>query len=166
MTLDTLQLDIIVEAEAWTEALPEAEAVARKAALTVWSNAGNTGRPTEVSIVLGDDALVQRLNDTYRGKDKPTNVLSFPADGTEMPEGAPCLLGDIILAYATVAREAAEQGKTLSDHLSHLCVHGILHLLGYDHQTNDDAEEMEALEISILAGIGIADPFAVSLPEV
>ena len=166
MTTGGLHIDVMPETATWAAALPDAETVARHATLTAWQKAGDTNRNAEVSIVFGDDDMVQRLNGTYRDQDKPTNVLSFPADGDEAPAGAPCLLGDIVLAYETIAREAQEQDKTLSDHLSHLCVHGMLHLLGYDHQTDDEAEDMEALEVAILAGIGIADPFVTALQEV
>lgn len=124
--------------------------------------AGATG-PVEIAITLSDDAEVQVLNRDWRGKDKPTNVLSFPglegAMAGLLPPDAPRPLGDLILAYETCAREAEEQGKSLADHARHLVVHGVLHLLGYDHETDAEAEEMEALETTILAGLGIADPY-------
>lgn len=118
----------------------------------------------EVSIQLTDDAEVRELNRDYRGKDTPTNVLSFPmietqelADGLLGPEQ---LLGDVVLAFETVAAEAAAQGKTLQDHGLHLIAHGFLHLLGYDHETGAaDAEAMEALERSALAELNVADPY-------
>ncbi|MBX3480826.1 MAG: rRNA maturation RNase YbeY [Caulobacter sp.] len=108
-----------------------------------------------VTILLTDDDVVADLNQRFRGKAGPTNVLSFPAP--ENPEG---LLGDIALAHGVCAREAAEQGKRLADHLSHLTVHGVLHLAGYDHQTDDEAQVMEALERRVLAGLGVSDPYA------
>jgi probable rRNA maturation factor len=107
----------------------------------------------ELSILFTDDAHIQRLNRDFRGKDKPTNVLSFP-----QPAGP--LLGDIILAFETVRDEAALAGKALKEHMAHLIVHGFLHLIGYDHETDEEAEEMEALERAALARIGIADPYA------
>ena len=107
--------------------------------------------------MLADDAFVQHLNKTWRGKDQPTNVLSFPAG--ENTAGIDHL-GDIVLALETITREAREQDKKPADHLTHLVVHGMLHLLGYDHEDDDEAEEMEALERRILAGLGIADPYA------
>ena len=118
----------------------------------------------EVSILFTDDEAITRLNGAYRGKPKPTNVLSFAANegnGPAMP-----LLGDIVLALETITREAMEQGKRFDDHLSHLLIHGFLHLLGHDHETGEaDAQAMEALETRILAGIGIADPYAETASE-
>jgi len=115
---------------------------------TIWDATKAKG---ELSIVLADDAFVRDLNKSYRGKDKPTNVLSFPND--EEP------LGDVILAYETVAREAEEQKKSFKHHAAHLIVHGILHLQGHDHEEEEAAEKMERKEARILRGLGIADPY-------
>jgi probable rRNA maturation factor len=116
---------------------------------------------SEASIVLGSDALVRRLNLAYRGKDAATNVLSFPF---QRPPGSgpddDTYLGDVVLAAETVGREAAERGIEPRHHLQHLVVHGLLHLLGRDHQTDTEAEEMERLEVEILETIGVADPYA------
>lgn len=121
--------------------------------------------PAELSIVLADDPFVQALNRDYRGKDAPTNVLSFAfGDDEDEPEGdpdAPVLLGDVILSYDTLLREANEQGKPFAHHLAHLVVHGVLHLLGYDHIEDAEAEEMEGLETAILARLTIPDPYNV-----
>ena len=116
----------------------------------------------ELALVLGNDADVRRLNRDYRGRDKPTNVLSFPGGGggSVHVEGQSIHLGDIILGYETVVREALEQKKPLAHHLLHLCVHGCLHLLGYDHIRDEDAEIMEDLERQILKTLGISDPYA------
>jgi probable rRNA maturation factor len=145
--------DIAILSDLW-EGLPEAESVVRRAVAAV------AARPdiavpaeAELSLALSDDATVQGLNRDYRAKDKPTNVLSFPA-----PHGP--LLGDVIIAFETLTREAAEEQLTPADHLAHLTIHGLLHLLGYDHETEAEALRMEALETSILAGLGIRDPHA------
>jgi probable rRNA maturation factor len=115
----------------------------------------------ELAVVLANDVEQRGLNRDWRGIDRPTNVLSFPAwePRAPAPPGAPLLLGDVVLALETVAREAEAQGKPFADHLSHLVVHGVLHLLGYDHQTEIEAGVMETLETSILAGLGVADPY-------
>ncbi|MBP2311666.1 rRNA maturation RNase YbeY [Azospirillum soli] len=158
-----MAVDVAVSREAgdWAD---DAEWLAERAALAALTVTYDEDEgPAELSVVLADDALVHRLNREYRGKDKPTNVLSFAlteAEEPEVDEDAPILLGDVILAWETVAREAAEQGKTPSDHMSHLVVHGVLHLLGYDHETDDEAEEMEQLEVQVLETLGIADPYA------
>src|SRR6266851_6038510 len=150
----------------WRRACPEAERLARDAARVALAvNIPATGlpppAPIELGITLTDDAGQRRLNRRFRGRDLPTNVLAFAAwePGARVPPGAPLLLGDIVLAFETVAREAAEQGKPFADHLRHLIVHGVLHLLGCDHQTADEASIMEPLETSILAKLGVPDPY-------
>jgi probable rRNA maturation factor len=117
----------------------------------------------EISLQLADDAQIRALNAQWRGVDKPTNVLSFPAAPRAKLAAAP-LLGDIVLSFETAEREAAEEGKTLADHCVHLVVHGFLHLLGFDHEDAAEADRMEALETSILAKLGIADPYALTVP--
>lgn len=118
-----------------------------------------------MAVVLADDAFVQALNRDYRGKDKPTNVLSFHAEehieknARALAKQGECELGDIILAYETVAREAKEQNKRFADHARHLLVHGTLHLLGHDHMEESEAEAMEKLEIKILKKQGIVNPY-------
>ena len=143
-------IEVEIEADGWTVALPDAEAVVRKAA-----GAALGAVEGDVVVLLTDDATVRELNVRFRGKDKPTNVLSFPA-----PEAAFPHLGDIVLALGVCAAEAEDQGKTLSAHLSHLVVHGVLHLLGRDHEDDAEAEAMEAEERGVLAGLGVADPYA------
>ena len=108
---------------------------------------------------LSDDAEVQQLNKQFREKDKPTNVLSFPADIEFTDPDEPLYIGDIIFAMPTVAKEASEQGKTFEHHLKHLTVHGVLHLFGYDHMEESEAQVMESLEIDILDGLKIKDPY-------
>lgn len=114
----------------------------------------------ELSLVFTNDEAIKEINAEWRGKDKPTNVLSFPAFPLE-PGGMPGpMLGDIVIARETVEREAVDLDKSFDDHLTHLLVHGFLHLFGYDHMETDEAEEMEALETRILAGLGLSDPYA------
>src|SRR6202040_2799092 len=117
----------------------------------------------EVAVMLTDDAGIQTLNHNWRGIDKPTNVLSFPAlqpSGAGGDDDAPRMLGDIAIAYQTVRKEADEEQRPFDHHLSHLAVHGFLHLIGYDHEKDDDAEAMEALEREILSQLGIPNPYA------
>jgi probable rRNA maturation factor len=152
-----LHLDLIEACPAWGETVPAIEALCRAAAEAALAAAAPP-REHEVSVLLADDAAVRTLNRDWRGKDQATNVLSFPA-GAPQAAGAPLLLGDVALAYETVAREAAAQGKSVADHTAHLLVHGVLHLLGHDHEADDEAERMEALERSILARLGVADPY-------
>ncbi len=148
-----IQTEIAVLSDLW-DGLADAEDVVRRAVEAVVARAEVTIPPdAELSVALADDAMVQRLNREYRAKDKPTNVLSFPA-----AHGP--LLGDVILAYETLLAEAKEEGLAPADHLTHLTIHGLLHLLGYDHETEADAVAMESMETSILAGLGISDPHA------
>ncbi len=119
----------------------------------------------EIGVRLADDAEQRRLNRDWRGVDAPTNVLAFPAwePGAPIPSGAPLLLGDVVLALETVAREARQQDKPPGDHLSHLVVHGVLHLFGYDHVDEAEASAMEALETAILASLGVPDPYRATM---
>lgn len=150
----TLAIDI--EDEAW-DTLPGLSRLAEEAASAALAGRGVNGA---VTLLFTSDAEIQALNKQWRGKDKPTNVLSFPAaGGMPVPAGEDPPLGDIALAFQTVAREAAEQGKSLAHHTSHLIVHGMLHLLGYDHEEDGEAEDMENEERTILARLGIADPY-------
>jgi probable rRNA maturation factor len=115
---------------------------------------------SELAIVLTDDAAIRELNHRWRGRDKPTNVLSFPAHGLVPPGSGPRPLGDVVIAYETMTHEAQEQGLPLTHHLTHLAVHGFLHLLGYDHESDTEAETMEQLERDILARLDVPDPYA------
>ena len=143
-------IEVEVEDDAWLGALPGASELVCKAA----EAALNNHPETSVVVLLTDDAVVRDLNTRFRGKDMPTNVLSFPA--LENTEGH---LGDLALAFGACSREATEQGKPLANHLRHLVIHGVLHLLGYDHVEDDQAEWMEAVERDLLAGLGVADPY-------
>jgi len=152
------EVDVVEDDGDWS-ALPDAHAlIARAAAAVAEAMAGET-QSGSIAVALSSDANVEVLNGQFRGKPKPTNVLSFPA-GEGAPDG---FIGDVILASETVRREADEQGVPLDHHVQHLIVHGILHLLGYDHITADEAEQMEALEISILSKLGIANPYTEAL---
>jgi probable rRNA maturation factor len=156
-----LAVDVLIESEAW-RMLPEAEDIVRRAiACAATSEVAIHQREAELSVLLCDDQTITGLNARWLGQEKPTNVLSFPAPplrGATPAERVP--LGDVAIAYETLAREADEQSKSVSDHLSHLVVHGFLHLLGYDHCVEGEAEQMERLEGSILARIGVANPYA------
>jgi probable rRNA maturation factor len=149
-----LSLDISVPSPLWRR-LPRARAIARE---TIAAAATESGLSEgDVSLCLADDAALRALNLSWRGIDKPTNVLSFPA-----APGRPgdATLGDIALAYETLAREAEDLGVSLADHYRHLLVHGFLHLVGYDHEADAEAERMETLETRILAQLGVSDPYA------
>lgn len=155
----------MIEAEGWPDEAALHQLASRAVAAS-WEALG-LGSPdaTELSIVFTDDASIQKLNAQWRGKDKPTNVLSFPAFPVKAGERPGPMLGDIIIARETVAREAALEIKPFDHHLTHLIVHGFLHLLGYDHEDDAEAEEMEDWERRILLALAIPDPYAVSLKD-
>jgi len=144
-------IDIVVESPLWRDE-PDASVVIRRA---IGAAAEMTEARAEraVAVMLCDDGAMRELNGRWRGRAEPTNVLSFPAAG-----GAGTL-GDIAIAYETTAREAEAEGKSFPDHLAHLAVHGFLHLVGYDHQSDAEAAAMERLEVAILARLGVADPY-------
>jgi probable rRNA maturation factor len=159
----TLDVDVSVEADAWS-AVADLDDLSRKAIDAVLTETRDAVAPAaEVSLLFCDDEKIQELNKAWRGMDKPTNVLSFPAAQPGAVAKAP-LLGDIVVAFETVQRESLEEHKQLSDHVSHMVVHGFLHLLGYDHENDADAEKMESAEQRILARLGIADPYAATVP--
>jgi probable rRNA maturation factor len=152
-----VSLDISVPSPLWRR-LPRARAIARET-IAAAVEGGGPGVGGGVSLCLADDAALRALNLRWRGLDKPTNVLSFPA--ARLGHGGdPTALGDIALAYETLAREAEEFGVSLADHYRHLLAHGFLHLIGYDHETDAEAERMEALETRILTRLGVGDPYA------
>lgn len=159
-----LEVAIEIAASDWTSALPDAEALAARALTAAFHHAAPAGAAAaaEVSLVLAGDDMVAELNKNYRGKDGPTNVLSFAMhedDGQSPVSGQPDLLGDVVVAFGVSEREARDQGLPLADHLSHLCVHGMLHLLGFDHEDEAEAERMEQLETRILGDLGVPDPY-------
>lgn len=147
-----ITLDLRIEAEAWSEAVSEIEETC-KAALNAGAN--TAGASGEVSVLLTADAEIQTLNRDWRSKDKPTDVLSFPADPVDKP-----FLGDIAVSYGVSAGDARTRGIPLDQHLSHLLIHGLLHLLGHDHINDTEAAEMEALEVAALASLGWPDPYS------
>jgi probable rRNA maturation factor len=153
-----ITVDIEIEDEAWMKAEPEVEALVWRAAQAVL-DAHEDIDGNGIVILLADDDSVQTLNRDFRQKDYATNVLSFPSviSPGANPEGQ---IGDIVLAFGVCQREAIEQGKPLAHHLQHLVAHGVLHLLGYDHQDDVEAEAMETFEREILAGLDIPDPYA------
>ncbi len=170
-----LDVDVVVDDGRWRSALPDAEALSARALDAAASAVpGLAGQNCEVSLLLTNDARVRGLNAEYRNRDSATNVLSFPAledqerdrlaAGRALgpdPLPGPRPLGDIAVAFETTDREAHAEAKPLGHHLSHLVVHGFLHLVGYDHESNDEAEAMEALERRILAQLDIPDPYSV-----
>lgn len=154
--------EVLVVADCW-QSEPDSEAVIQRAVAAAAESVDEDVADAEVAVMLTDDAGIRTLNSNWRGIDKPTNVLSFPAlqpEGGWKPGDAPRMLGDIAIAYETMRREADEEQKPFDHHLSHLAVHGFLHLIGYDHENDGDAEEMEAREREILAHLGIPDPYA------
>ena len=179
-----VSLDISVASSLW-RGLPRARALARETIAASLAESGTAaGDGAEVSLRLADDASLRALNLRWRGMDKPTNVLSFPsaprapvdavadrasvdavADRVGRDQRSRLQLGDIALAYETLAREADELGVPLADHYRHLVAHGFLHLIGYDHETDEEAERMEALETRILARLGAANPYAREVAE-
>ena len=148
-------IEIVVESPLWS-AQHGAKTVLRQAIAA--AAAVVPGKTGELAIVLTDDSTIRKLNRAWRGKDEPTNVLSFPA-APPSSRGAPRLLGDIVIAYETIAREALSERKSFRHHLAHLAVHGFLHLAGYDHEADDEAEAMEKLEIVILARLKVPNPY-------
>jgi probable rRNA maturation factor len=151
-----MEIDFLTEDDGW-HALPEREALARRAAHAVFDVLGAPVPSADLSVVFTSDAAVAELNRTWRGKAGPTNVLSFPAAPGPQPE--PGTLGDIVLAAGVVRAEAEAQGKPLANHTMHLIIHGILHLLGHDHAEDATAEAMERLEAGAMARLGLPDPY-------
>jgi probable rRNA maturation factor len=155
-------LEVLVVADCW-QAEPDAEAVIHRAIATAAELVAADVGDSELAVMLTDDAGIRTLNNNWRGIDKPTNVLSFPAlqpSGRRGPAEPPRMLGDLAIAYETTRREADEEQKPFDQHLSHLAIHGFLHLIGYDHEKDEPAETMEELEREILSQLGIPDPYA------
>ena len=154
-------LSVVVDprCSAWRDLVPEAQEQCESAAAAAFDAAGVLSEGVEVSVVLADDAFVQSLNKAWRQQDKPTNVLAFPCEEFGHSGDAMRLLGDIVIASGVVQREALDEDKSVGHHMTHMVVHGTLHLLGYDHISDDEAAEMEGFETVALAALGIDDPY-------
>lgn len=156
-------VEVVIDDPRWEEA--GLEALADRAARALLAELGIAAEECEISLLGTDDARIASLNASFRGRDAPTNVLSWPAVEFDLPghlpaeEERPVFLGDVALAFGTCTEEARTANIPFRDHVLHLCVHGILHLLGYDHETDADAGRMESLEVKALASLGIPDPY-------
>lgn len=163
MTSKRLHTDILISDGDWASAIVDVESVCQQAALAAFKACGELELAQfEISILLSDDKHVRSLNKKYRGIDKPTNVLSFANfdwNKESKSLATPHLLGDVVIAFETTLSEAEQEGKKLKDHLSHLVVHGVMHLIGLDHEHHSEAKIMESLEKTTLAGLGISDPY-------
>lgn len=160
-----LAVSIRIPCGAWRAAVPSARRVCRRAAAAAFSAANTGAVAAELSLMLTDDAAIAALNRDYRGRNGPTDVLSFAAvelqPGSPLPKGdGPMLLGDVAVAFETASADAAMEGIDLGDHLAHLVVHGVLHLFGYDHEHEAEANRMEQLEVAVLAELGIGNPYS------
>ncbi len=157
------EIDITINDDRWISDIQDIENITKNIIKTSISKIINNSGMTEVSVVLADNNFIKGLNKTYRGKDNPTNVLSFPlTEKNEITTKQEFLsLGDIIIAYETIKSEAQAQNKSFQDHFTHMLVHGCLHLMHYDHITEGDAQEMETLEINILKTMNIKNPYEI-----
>jgi probable rRNA maturation factor len=164
-THNSVALAIIleVEDERWTAAVPDVAAILEKSITLALADLDTGGRTIEVGVRLVDDGTIRGLNRDWRGRDKPTNVLSFPLGAPEPIVDAdfPWLLGDIVMSFDTVESESRADEKPIAHHVAHLAIHAALHLIGHDHETDEDADAMEAAETELLAALGIADPYAI-----
>lgn len=165
---DLLDIDIIVRDSRWEGSVENIADVCKESACAAFAAGVSRPLSAEAALVLADDEFIAVLNKQYRNRDGATNVLSFAATDSDDPsmdlgqpiqDSAPVMLGDIIVAHETTVREAVEAGISVEHHLRHLVVHGMLHLLGYDHMTDDEAAEMEPLETQILGAMNVADPY-------
>jgi probable rRNA maturation factor len=152
------RVSVALRCAAWADALPRGFA-ARVVGAVLDDRKVGVRRRAEVGVVLADDPFIRRLNRDHRGKDAPTNVLSFPLDGDGATADKPVLLGDVVLAYRTIRREAKAEGKRIASHAAHMLVHGTLHLLGFDHERDRAARVMEGHEVRILKRLGVPDPY-------
>lgn len=167
MMSEPIRLALEIEDPRWTEALPQIADLLRQAIGLALADLPSGGRPVEVGVRLVDDGAIRGLNRDWRGRDAPTNVLSFPL-GDPVPVADadfPWLLGDIVMSFDTVQAESRRDGKTLAHHVAHLAIHAALHLVGHDHERDAEAERMEATEIALLARLGVPDPYGVREAE-
>jgi probable rRNA maturation factor len=157
----SLEIEIVRHSDLWDSIAVSDDALSRAARAAFTAGSAALDEPCEATLVLTDDDEMRELNRTWRGKDASTNVLSFPAgEPVSEAHGEPSPLGDVVLAGETVIEEAKLRDIPVADHATHLVVHGMFHLLGFDHERDADAERMEALETKVLAALGIADPYA------
>jgi len=153
-------IDIAIEDEIWHAAIQDIEKMTQDIISETIKHDKINAQAIEVSVLLTNDAQIQELNKTYRQKDKPTNVLSFPQTDKNEVDSPFLMLGDIVIAFDTIHREAEEQDKKLSDHYTHMLVHGCLHLLHYDHLNEEEAQQMETAEIKTLNKFGVKNPYS------
>jgi probable rRNA maturation factor len=158
----SIRIALEIEDPRWSEHLPDAPTLIETAVSLALAGVDAGGRPIEVGVRLVDDGTIQALNRDWRGKDKPTNALSFPMGdpGPVIDADFPWLIGDIVMSYDTMLAESERDGKPMAHHVAHLAVHAALHLIGHDHEDEAEAEAMEGLEVALLAGLGIPDPYA------
>ncbi len=154
-----VQIDITIEAGGWANEQMLHDLASRAVGSAIAELGVEADGASELSLLFTDDEHIRVLNRDWRGKDKPTNVLSFPAFEISPGDPLPPMLGDIAIAFETVSSESALEGKPFEHHLNHLIVHGFLHLLGYDHETDEEAEQMEGVERRVLARLAIPDPY-------
>ncbi len=165
MTEEVHAVDIRVDGGSWTTAVDDIDSVVRTAAAAALRESLRDDHRAELSILLTDSRTVRTLNEVWRGKPGPTNVLSFPGDTGPLPDGGLSPIGDVVLAFEVLEREARDAEVAFAHHVSHLVVHGVLHLVGYDHMTDEDARRMEQFEARILNSLGISDPYRRDEPE-
>jgi probable rRNA maturation factor len=157
-----IRIALEIEDPRWTEKLPDVGRLIESAVSAALAGVDSGKRTIEVGVRLTDDGTIRGLNRDWRGKDKPTNVLSFPLGDPGLVADAdfPWLIGDIVMSYDTMIAEAERDGKPMAHHVAHLAVHAALHLIGHDHEDEAEAEAMETMEVALLAGLGIPDPYA------
>lgn len=162
--IETLKVDVDMRAGSWTKLLPNADDICCRATTAAIKAVGISETNLEVSIVLADDIFIQSLNKFWRQQDVPTNVLAFPCENSAVVDGQNRLLGDIVVADGIVKKEALEERKSIADHLAHMVVHGALHLLGYNHVSEEGSREMEGFEIVALAALEVKNPYSENQP--